>query len=117
MSKIPLTLDRKTLARLLSPLLYKCESTLLRDISRRKKSFPPFEELEGCRKKIFDTQKVINFYPPGIGAAIRRALERECEHFESNIKNTSELNRPPIIKSIGEELMATSEGEGDEDIT
>jgi hypothetical protein len=108
MSKIPLTLDARALARLLSPIIYKSVNTILRDITRRPESLPPFEELgKHGGKKIYDTQKVIYFYPPGIGAAIRRALEREWERKEEAEKIAA-VKSLPKTRSIAEELMMAS---------
>lgn len=108
MSNIPLTLDARSMARLLSPIIYKSMSTILRDITRRPQSLPPFEELGGVGgKKIFEMKKVIDFYPPGIGAAIRRALEREWDRQEE-IEKIAVARSLPKAKSIAEELMMAS---------
>lgn len=116
MSNLPLTLDTKALARLLSPIIYKSESTLIRDVSRRPESLPPFEELGGKGgKKIYETQQVIAFYPPGIGASIRRALEREWEKKEGKIAEISAAKAkpaPPAIQSFAEILMPASASAG-----
>lgn len=101
MNNLPLTLDKRALARLLSPIIYKCESTLIRDFDRSPDLFPQFERLGG--KKIFETQKVIDFYPPGIGAAIRRALERELKIVQAVNKP-----RPPVMGTLAEDLMAAN---------
>lgn len=110
MSNRILTLDSKALARLLSPIIYKCESTLLRDFDRVPELFPPFDRPYG--KKIYETQQVIDFYPPRIGAAIRRALERAWDgNGEAGKKERiSPANRPPMMRSIAEELMVVSKG-------
>ena len=104
MSTLPLTLDAKALARLLSPIIYKSESTILRDVSRRPESLPPFEELGGVDgKKIYETQVVIDFYPPGVGASIRRALEREWETKEGKRKGA-----PPPLQSLVDILLVSA---------
>ncbi len=105
---IPSTLDAMGLARLLSPIIYKSDKTILRDFSRRPKSLPPFEVCGG--KKIFETEKVIDFYPPGIGAAIRRALENKWDGSEAKKEKISSVSRPPLIRSIAEDLMAATGG-------
>jgi hypothetical protein len=112
MSNPPLTLDAKALARLLSPIIYKSENTILRDVSRRPESLPPFEELGGPGgKKIFETQVVIDFYPPGIGVAIRRSLEREWGDKDEKSKRVS-TNRLPPLRTLAEDLMAASASAG-----
>lgn len=101
MNNLPLTLDKRALAKLLSPILYKCESTLYRDIDRSPELFPAWELAAG--KKIFETKKVIDFYPPGVGAAIKRTLERE-------LGRVQEVNKPkpPLRRSLAEDLMAAA---------
>ncbi len=107
MRKIPLTLDARSLARLLSPLIYKGEKTILRDLTRsQKKSLPPFEILGGLGgKKIFDTQRVIDFYPADIGAAIRRALVLE---YENKTVETPVVNSFPELRSLAEDLLVAA---------
>lgn len=116
MSNLPLTLDAKALARLLSPLIYQSEHTILRNVSRCPKSLLPFEEVGGAGgKKIFETQQVIAFYPPGIGAAIRRTLDREWEKKEGKIEDISAAKArpaPPAMQSLAEILMPASASAG-----
>lgn len=71
------TLDARALARLLAPLLYLSESTILRDISRKPQSLPAPVQVGG--RKIWVVEDVVDFYPPPIGAAMRRAIAREFE--------------------------------------
>jgi hypothetical protein len=111
MNNPPLTLDKRALARLLSPILYKCESTLLRDIDRSPELFPHWEKI--CGKKIFQTDSVVAFYPPGVGAAIRRARERGLDGKEGKSKVVQPVKnkpRPPMMRSLAEDLMAATAG-------
>lgn len=71
------TLDVQALAKLLAPLLYLAEVTIKRDVSRRPQLLPPPLPKNG--RKIWAVEDVVNFYPPAIGAAIRRAIAREFE--------------------------------------
>lgn len=103
MNNPPFTLDKRALARLLSPILYKCESTLVRDIDRNPDQFPAWERV--CGKKIFETQTVLDFYPSGVAAAIRRSLEKEL-----GSKMSKPKPKPPLARSLAEDLMAASAG-------
>ena len=106
---LPLTLNLQALARLLSPVLYKSEKTILRDVTRRPASLPPFTEIGGKGgKKIFEVETVINFYPAGIRAAISLELQRQYCHCQ--IKKTA--TRPPLKRSLAEDLLAAAVFEG-----
>lgn len=91
------TLDAGALARLLAPLLYLSESTILRNISRQPDSLPPPVILAG--RKIWLVDVVVDFYPPGIGAAIRRAVAREFQE-EISAKQTF----VPAMGTIAQDL-------------
>ena len=116
LTHLPLTLDINALARLLSPIIYLSISTIARNVTRCPESLPPFEELGGKGgKKIYVTQVVIDFYPPGIGASIRRALEREWEKKEGRREEISAANvrpAPPAMQSLAEILMPPSASAG-----
>lgn len=109
MRNIPLnldeTLDARGLARLLAPLLHKSEATILRDISRTPKLLPPSEECAG--KKLWVVGKVVDWLPPGLGAALRRTIARENEFQQEKVQTA---NQPPPMKSIADELMAIATG-------
>lgn len=94
------TLDARALARLLAPLLYLSEATILRDISRRPESLPLPLQVDG--RKIWVVDKVVAFYPPDIGAAIRRAIARE---FQDEISAKPKVYLP-AMRSLAEDLAA-----------
>lgn len=94
------TLDARALARLLAPLLYLSEATVLRDLSRKPQSLPPPVQING--RKIWVVDDVVDFYPPAIGAAIRRAIARE---FQDEISAKPRVNLP-AARSLAEDLAA-----------
>ena len=67
---LPPTLNARSLAKLLAPLLYKSESTILRDISRNPLSLPPPIRKSG-KRKIWDTNEVLAWLFPNIGVVAR----------------------------------------------
>jgi hypothetical protein len=92
MNDLPPILDKTALAKFLSPLLYRGVSTIIKDIDRRPESLPPPEDFKySGAKKLWVTEKVIDWLPPGIAAAIRRAVK---------VKTI----QPPRLLSIADEL-------------
>lgn len=76
MNNLPPILDKIALAKFLAPLLYRAESTILKDIDRRPETLPPPEDFKYVgAKKLWITEKVVDWLPPGIAAAIRRAVK------------------------------------------
>jgi hypothetical protein len=86
-------LDARALARLLASILYLSEKTILVDIYRNPESLPPPEKWSGQKKKVWEIDSVVGFYPPNIGAAIRRTWARE---FESGISKKPMDLPPPM---------------------
>lgn len=86
MNNLPPSLDARALAKLLAPLVYKSESTILKDINRRPWTLPPSVMRAG--KKIWLKPAVLEWwtgekaviYPPelqSLGAALMSASQRE----------------------------------------
>ncbi|MHB1619835.1 MAG: hypothetical protein ACYCTY_07635 [Sulfuricella sp.] len=96
MSNLPDTLDAKALAR----LLYKSEKTILRDVSRRPETLPPFTR-QG-KKPIWITQVFFQWLVEGANAPIKIEI---C--FSTTL--ASQLNHPPVMLSIAESLMSAVE--------
>lgn len=94
------TLDAQALARLLAPLLYLKEVTILRDLSRKPQSLPPPVQINSG--KIWVVDDVVDFYPPAFGAAIRRAIARE---FQDQISSRPAVDLP-AMRSIADDLAA-----------
>lgn len=92
-------MDAQALARLLAPLLYLKVGTILRDISRRSESLPSPLPMDG--RKIWAVEDVVDFYPPAIGAAIRRAIAREFQ--DEILVRQIDL---PARRSLAEDLAA-----------
>jgi hypothetical protein len=85
------TLDRHGLARLLAPIIYKSESSILRDISRNPKSLPRPDKKSG-RTKIWFTQNVYHWIFPSLFQRIEDKL----------------TNSAPGITSLAESLLSIS---------
>lgn len=94
------TLDARALAQLLAPLLYISAATIMRDISRRPESLPRPFGING--RKIWAVEDVVDFYPPAIGAAIRRAIARE---FQDELSASPRIS-PPAMRPLAEDLAA-----------
>ncbi len=89
----PDTLDRNALATLLAPILYRAESTILRNISRNSKLLPEHDKKNG-RSKIWFTQNVYHWINPKIYQRIEYKF----------------ANPAPLIASLAESLMSSCAG-------
>jgi len=104
---LKITMRSRGMASLLAPYIYRTEDTIIRDILRRPFSLPE-PELYGGTKKIWDTQKVLDWLPPGVRAAIIR-------EFTNKNGEVQKANQPPPIKTLAEELeLANSKITGNE---
>lgn len=97
-------MDAQALARLLAPILWLSENTILVDIYRHPESLPPPENWPGQKKKIWTLDRVVEFYTPNVGVAIRRAWARQ---FEGEV-----MSKPcvsvPARGSLAEDLLAAN---------
>ncbi len=99
MRNLPDSLNAKALARLLSPLIQKSETTILRDISRKPTSLPAPEICSG--KKIWWTEAVLEWRPSSLRVSARRSLGEDC-------KETRPVHYPPQVPSLADMLLAVS---------
>lgn len=101
MSNQPVTLDAHALAKLLAPILYKSQETILRNIARAPDSLPPFVILGG--KKLWFVQTVQEWLAGGAcGESKQIVIVLDLK------SSTASANCPPAIPSFAEMMLASA---------